>query len=562
MTTAMSAQPIPTPPDFPVTWERAEDAQLFWQPDPLHFPEPMHPLEFDCAARGFAHGFNGAAEANDVPIRAELRRINGYFFQCFHPPMVPHEELMAMAQRFERRAGELMGRLGERWHTEQLPEIQRNLAAMRGFDLAGASLTELIRHWDRTVAFVERTWYIHFDLALPMLLAMSMFNDVYADLFGAENALDAYRLLQGFDNKSLETDRALWALSRTARAVPFVREVLTWSADHEVVPLLEQRADGQAFLRDLNAFLAEYGRRSDTFAIIGVPGWIEDPTPVIKNLRDYITRDDYDPMAEMQRLADEREQVIAETRARLQGYPQPVVGQFEFFLKAAQEATVLQEDHNFWLDQRSLYEVRRVAQELGRRFAEAGVIEHADDVFYLTIDEVRQTAETLPWMDRRQRVAQRRAEMEHFRRIAPPPAVGTPPPGAPPDNPLFRAITRFFGGPMEPAAAPNELRGNAGSAGVVRGVAKVVRSLAEAGKLRQGDILVTATTAPPWTPLFATAAAVVTDAGGILSHCAVVAREYRIPAVVGTGMATTLIRDGQILEVDGSAGIVRLIDEL
>jgi pyruvate,water dikinase len=69
------------------------------------------------------------------------------------------------------------------------------------------------------------------------------------------------------------------------------------------------------------------------------------------------------------------------------------------------------------------------------------------------------------------------------------------------------------------------------------------------------------TTAPPWTPLFATAAAVVTDTGGILSHCAVVAREYRIPAVVGTGAATATIRNGQMIEVDGDAGIVRILPE-
>ena len=92
----------------------------------------------------------------------------------------------------------------------------------------------------------------------------------------------------------------------------------------------------------------------------------------------------------------------------------------------------------------------------------------------------------------------------------------------------------------------------------MRGPARVVRSLAEATKLRRGDVLVAETTAPPWTPLFATAAAIVTDTGGILSHCAVVAREYRIPAVVGTGRATATIRDGQILEVDGDAGLVRI----
>jgi rifampicin phosphotransferase len=88
----------------------------------------------------------------------------------------------------------------------------------------------------------------------------------------------------------------------------------------------------------------------------------------------------------------------------------------------------------------------------------------------------------------------------------------------------------------------------------------VLRSLSEADRLEPGDVLVTEFTAPPWTPLFATAAAVVTDAGGILSHCAVVAREYGIPAVVGTGRATATIQDGQQIEVDGNAGLVRLLD--
>jgi pyruvate,water dikinase len=394
-----------------------------------------------------------------------------------------------------------------------------------------------------------------------MLLAMSMFSDLYRDLFGDTNALDAYRLLQGFDNKSLETDRALWQLSRKARALPWVRETLTWRAEHEVLTALEQHDDGRVFLGELRAFLEEYGRRADKFTMIGVPSWIEDPAPVIRNLKDYITQPDRDPMQDMARLAEARERLLAEARERLQGYPQPVVGQFGFFLKAAQEATVLQEDHNFWIDQRSMYEVRQVALEFGRRLAAAGVIAEAGDVVYLDIEELRATAAGLPLIDRREQIAARKAEMEHFRTIAPPPAVGTLPPGAPPDNPVNRAITRFFGGPPQPAAQPGLLRGNAGSPGKVRGVAKVVRSLAEAGKLKRDDILVAETTAPPWTPLFATAAAVVTDTGGILSHCAVVAREYGIPAVVGIGMATTAIRDGQVIEVDGDAGIVRIIED-
>lgn len=102
--------------------------------------------------------------------------------------------------------------------------------------------------------------------------------------------------------------------------------------------------------------------------------------------------------------------------------------------------------------------------------------------------------------------------------------------------------------------------GNPGSPRKFKGTARIVRSLADGSKLKTGDIPVAETTAPPWTPLFATAAAIVTDTGGILSHCAVVAREYRIPAVVGTGVATRTIKDGQTIEVDGDAGLVRIVE--
>ena len=122
-------------------------------------------------------------------------------------------------------------------------------------------------------------------------------------------------------------------------------------------------------------------------------------------------------------------------------------------------------------------------------------------------------------------------------------------------------LGKFFGAPPPPAE-PEVIRGAAGSPGSARGPARVVRTLAEAAKLRPGDVLVAETTAPPWTPLFATAAAIVTDTGGILSHCAVVAREYRIPAVVGTGCATATIKDGQTIEVDGTAGTVRTFSAL
>jgi phosphohistidine swiveling domain-containing protein len=562
MTTQMIAQPIPTPDDFPISWDHPDDAMMFWQTDPMHFPDPYHPLEYALAVRAFAYGFNRAAEDYDLPIRAAVRRFNSYFYQSFYPLHTTLEEHEALGRSSEQKLGAAIARLAERWQTEQLPEIQRNLDNWRSYDLHGAALDELIQHFDTTVACNDRTWEIHFQIAIPMLLAMSMFSDMYSDLFGEHTVLEAFRLLQGFDNKSLESDRALWELSRKARLNPIVRETLAAHADHAVMPMLARLPAAQDFLNDLRQFLETYGHRSDKFAIIALPSWIEDATPVIKSLKNYIGWSDYDPIADMQALASQRESCIAEVRARLVDYPQPVVEQFEVLLRGAQAATVLQEDHNYWLDQCSLYEIRRVMQELGRRLCEARAIADAEDVFYLTLDELRHAATATPIADCRHMVAERKAEMEHFRRITPPPTLGTLPAGAAPDNPVTRAITRFFGGQPRAATEPNTLCGSAGSAGVVRGVAKVVRSLAEASKLGRGDILVAETTAPPWTALFAIVDGVVTDTGGILSHCAVVAREYRIPAVVGTGVATRIIQDGQILEVDGNTGTVRIVDDL
>jgi rifampicin phosphotransferase len=137
--------------------------------------------------------------------------------------------------------------------------------------------------------------------------------------------------------------------------------------------------------------------------------------------------------------------------------------------------------------------------------------------------------------------------------------LGTPPSVDPPTDPVNRALFKFFGAPPPRLDDAAVIHGNRGSPGRATGPARVIRSLAGAGKLQPRDVLVVETSAPPWTPLFATAVAVVSDTGGILSHCAVVAREYGIPAVVGTGNATALLQDGQLIEVDGDAGTVRVV---
>ena len=137
--------------------------------------------------------------------------------------------------------------------------------------------------------------------------------------------------------------------------------------------------------------------------------------------------------------------------------------------------------------------------------------------------------------------------------------IGAPPDGPPPTgNPLERAIIRFFGGLPQTSETPGQLKGTAGSRGIATGPARVARTLEEATAGLPGEVLVAVTTMPPWTPLFWIAAAVVTESGGPLSHCAIVAREYGIPAVVGVHGATKAIATGQQVTVDGGRGIVTI----
>jgi pyruvate,water dikinase len=549
---------IPTPPEFPVTWEEAGDEQGFWTLDAMHFPTPIAPLADSFLRALYRSGNEGFARL-DIPMQMVARRINTYHYLGIVPLPLPPEEIEAMDRRAQEKVGALMGQFMERWQDDWLPAVKRELAAWETFDLAAADAASFRAHVAETMARHERLWAIHMEIAAPMLLGMSSFTDLYRDLFGGDDAFDALRLVQGLENETLRANRASWVLGRAAAASPTVRQLIEATPSPDVVAALGQSDAGRAFLAELRRYLSEFGRRGCDFLDLDRPSWIEDPTPVIDAIKGYLSGPDADPEEERARLAASREAHLAATRTRLQGYPQQAAEQFEFSLKAAQAATILSEDHGFYIDWMGLYEVRRVMLEAGRRLAQAGAIGSPDDVFMLFFDELLAALDN-PTRNWDANTAARRAEIAHFRQIAPPPAIGTLPPGPPPDNPVNRAMMRFFGGPPPVSDTPGIIRGNAGSPGIVTGRAVVARSLGEAGRLRQGDILVAETTAPPWTPLFAVAAAVVTDTGGVLCHSAVVAREYGIPAVVGTGMATKVIPDGALIEVDGRAGTIRLLD--
>jgi phosphohistidine swiveling domain-containing protein len=573
-------QPIPTPPDFPVYWDDPGDAKLIWELNGV-LKEPV-PLLVDTVVSAFLVGNNAGFEKAALPFYLRTARVNTYLYMAMVPAEAPPEVAMKAMGLLNRAAPGafkvVMEKMGARmskkaevaldaliadfetyWYGELSPEIKEHIAYFESIDLRGLSLEQLRAHLDEALKRTVRMGALH-GVVIPMLYAMSQFEELYCELFDGATTLDALRLTQGLDNKTMAGNRALWELSHAAASTPEVAATLTGQAAGDVIPALEKSEAGQSFLAGLRAWLAEYGRRLHSISSLAEPSWFEDPAPAIQSLQAYLALSGRRPEMDIATLAAEREQAVAEARARLAHYPQPVVDRFEALLKAAQVATIVHEDHNFWIDQQLFYHIRQLILEFGRRLTQAGSLDAVDYVFHLATGELKDGRDA----DLKGLVQQRKAELERFRQVSPPPQLGTMPPFAMEGGgPIMRAMFKGeMAAPIKGESAANTVKGFAGSAGVARGPARVIRSLAEAGKLEPGDVLVAPATEPPWTPLFATAAAVVTDNGGVLSHTAVVAREFRIPAVVGTGEATSPLQDGQLIEVDGNAGIVRVIVEV
>jgi pyruvate,water dikinase len=220
------------------------------------------------------------------------------------------------------------------------------------------------------------------------------------------------------------------------------------------------------------------------------------------------------------------------------------------------------EDDNinlFW----SYAQVRRVALAVGARLAEGGALAEADDVFFLTKQELERALldlatgglyDTSRWSGL---VASRRDEWAERARTTPPPYIGDLP-----DEVHDLLLNRFWGitGRRQLDDAQRaELAGVGASGGIAEGVARIVLTPADFGRVEPGEILVCASTNPAWTPLFSKIAGVVADQGGSLSHAAIVAREYGIPAVLGTGHATARIAEGARLRIDGRRGTVEFL---
>ncbi len=544
-----------TNPDFPFEWENPDDARLYWTRDGVHQPKPSLPLRHSFGAEIIGAGSERASQVCPTPGRYRSIVVNGYDFET-HIPDPPE----VTEQKMQRREHVLLERLADlprRWREEFEPELARDLAGWQAFDLQRAGWDALGAHFEHRLSRMLRHWEIHFLTVSPVFHSTRVLSQMYERLTGDRDEQAPYMLVAGFPSKTSERDLALWRVAELARQSPGVVEAFLTRAPAEVLPGLRALSDPAArqFIRALDDYLARYGDRGE--GSIEHPTWREDPTFVLTVLKAYLAGARRDPEAELAAVAAEREQFVAETLARI---PEGERAAFEQALRQAQAVAPLRETHAFFIDQASVSYFRYAVVELGRRLAGMGVLARPEDVFYLQLDELRALLHGPAPAGLRALVEQRRADHARWSRLHAPAAIGTMPETPLPvdseDGKFLRPISTDI-----PAGPIRELKGAAGARGQARGPAVVVLSESEFARVRPGDVLVCATTFPPWTPLFRVVAGLVTDAGGVLSHGAIVAREYRLPAVVGTGYATRVIRDGQMLEVDGTKGVVRIVED-
>lgn len=547
---------------FPVDWNGSIEPGVTFMFDPMHFPYPVSPLLQSTMGPACGAGFTAAANEYNLPIqRVEVCHRNHYRYQRkVEKQPASEEEARLMGEAAEAAMQREIGRMMERWHDEHLPEITARLRRLRELDVAGASPDELAGMLDEVNAIHTDLWRIHFRTVLPMHLSSQLFDEFYADIFGGAES-DSHALVVGTLSESIKAGIGLSdlaALARTLGLEPLFRE----TAADSLVSKLETTERGQQFLAGLNEYLQVHGLRQDLFEYT-TPTWREDPKIALASVRSYLLSG-RDARAEHEAKVRSAEDASAQAQEHLATYPEAVRGQFEAMLQFGRNGAFLQEEHHFYIDQQGVALLRLFYLKVGQRLAEVGVIDNADDVFMLDNDEIfgflaGSDAGKLADNVLRAIIATRRDELQHARTMEPPPFIGDPPAGPPPGgNPMERALGRFFGGPPQRSDVPGQLKGNAGSKGIATGIARIARTLDDASHVEPGEILVAVTTMPAWTPLFGVASAVVTETGGALSHCAIVAREYGIPAVVGVHGATTAIKPGQRITVDGTSGIVTL----
>lgn len=477
--------------------------------------------------------------------------VNGYAYKRVGTPKIPHEMQAPRQPRnpIKRRLLRWRATFGlrkrwiRRWKNAALPTYLKTLHHWEEMDEKDLESTKLLDGIWALACCEANHWFngVYFGVAL------NRNHEIRLNQFLEKHAKDAgfssSQLLSGFDSHALNAQVELLGIASNIRSSePLFRSALR-GGPARIQEVLQREASDEVLQR-IQTYLQSYGRQVFTLDFVE-PAPIEDPGPTYKNLFSLVVDAEYDFADQRQQLKERRD----ETTARINEYFGPIQRiQFRRLLRRVQRDYHLREEALGYLGQ-VWHTLRRFALELGMRLKQRNILSEAEEIFYLTPDEISLAIGSATDVNARSAELQRRAT----------------------DRKLLREARKFLNPPLrighdrnfpeklaDKDPDPSVLKGSAVSSGVVNAPACVILETKDFDKMQPCCVLVCPTTNPAWTPLFPLASALVTDIGGLLAHGSIIAREYGIPAVLGLGDATRKIGTGDMLTVDGNQGTVQI----
>lgn len=558
---------------FPIDWESEAEGELLWIFDDLHIPQPVSPMFFDIGGWWLTcdHMFRRFA----TPFGADwiAKKINGYVYAA---PVPADSRLRIDATEYNARYGcrvprdaDYPSRMGpylntvlpvyaqnflQWWRERFRPEMDANFAYLDAYDYAGRSLGELAIHLEDAIDIHDRHWKIHWMLNFSQFSATMNLRAVIQRLRGSIDEDLFGRLQSSVEDRNWDSIEALWRMKNEVAGEPQLRQAFAGDTARDVLASLQRTDAGRRFLESsLAPYQREFGNKSIWSHEFVYPTWKENPAPIVEAVRGYV-ESDYNYPATIEAVRKDLAAAIEEVKEGLHGEE---LVELEAALDLALKMSPLTPDHHFYIDQGTNARLRLVLVGIGDRLVEDGVIDDREDTIFLRYNELRELLGNPQAFDARALASSRRDEREAAFETRPRDWVGTVTQTLLdfPYNSLWGFPEKF----TRQHVPAGEVRGLAASPGVVEGIVRHVRSVEEFDQVRKGDVLVCKMTNPAWVVLFTKIVGLVTDAGGVASHPAVVSREFGIPAVVGTSVATERIKTGDRVRVNGSTGVVEIL---
>jgi pyruvate, water dikinase len=568
-----------------------EDDQRFWFYNAMHFPEPMPAFDTITAEIPYTAVSSNPARVFVLPttLGIDHRIVNGRIYITANPVTDP-EEIGRRLAIFEPRAGYYYGnwdRLYAGWK-ERVQALIREIEAIEVPTLPyvddddvvmqskGVAQNHYVReNFHRCLDLYSKMWHHHTEFLFLGYGAYLVFFEFCKKAFPEITDQMVARMVAGVDVIMYRPDNELKRLAEVAVDNGVDHLFVDGADPASVLAAMTEAGDGGA--RWLSAFEAA---REPWFHVSTGDGfyhhhlsWNEDLTVPFAALPRYVrqVRAGETLARPIEALRRERDRIVAEYRALLATDEDRAT--FDQMLGLCHVVFPYVEEHKFycehWFTTRFFQKIREFGVLLHRQ----GVLAEVEDIFHLHHTEVDLALSDvmLHWASGGTPVgarhfgpivAERKRMLAVLRDWTPPAALGPMPEAL--NDPAVKMLWGITAETLEAWSAATgderEIRGHAASPGVVEGVARVLRDVNEIGQMQEGEILVCAVTAPSWGPVFGKIKAAVSDIGGTMSHAAIVAREYGMPAVVGTGQATQRIKTGQRVRVDGDRGVVRLLD--